>query len=297
MTHGKNATTGPASTPRFDNLLTGEHAGPACYVTVPPSVSPLSVVAHNIAISDACESFFKTQTTAIMKSSSPAVPSPLSDASNTMTESPTQRSTGRKSKAAVNGDAVMPKATKKSMRIAASVKGSSGRSKVVTRRGASTIPFEVDPRLTKESPEGDGDGEATRLVCKQIKLTSNAGLVSTSSLGRRVADRVEPQGGGCAVVGPQATLFTTQDVTAPVAVRVVRHVEVRMQARPAADITCSCFVCWWAEDRARLRGESLVVEGLFVARSSSIPHSHAFATYLWHVMGTGARGMLCAAGP
>ena len=166
----------------------------------------------------------------------------------------------------------------------------------MTRRGAPTIPFEVDPRLPKESSGGDGDGGAMRLGCKQFKLTSDPGLLSTSSLGRRVADRVEPQGGGCAVVGPQATLFTTQDVTAPVAVRVVRHVEVRMQARPEADITCSCFVCWWAEDRARSCGKSLVVEGFFVARSSSLPHSHAFATYLWHVTGTGARSMLCAAG-
>ena len=105
-----------------------------------------------------------------MKPSSPAVPSPLSDASNTVTESPTQRSTGRKSKAAVNSDAAIPKASKRSMRKTVSAKGSV-RIKAVTRRAASTIPFEDDPRLAKESPESDGDGKASRLVRKRVAFT------------------------------------------------------------------------------------------------------------------------------
>ena len=296
MANGKNVTTGPASTPWFDNLLPGEHAGAACYVSESPSVSPPSVVEHNIAISNTCETFCKSPTTAIMKPSSPAVPSPLSDASNTVTESPTQRSTGRKSKAAVNSDAAIPKATKRSMRKTVSAKGP-GRVKVVTRGATSTIPFEEDPRLATESTESDGDGKASRLVRKRVELTSDAGLACTSSLGRRAADRVEPQGGGCAVVRPHATLFSVQDVAEPVVERVVQHVEVRTKTMPEPGLACSCFMCRCAEDRARSCGKSFAVECFFMTPSSSPPLPHAFVLYLWHGMRMSERGIaLQAAG-
>jgi len=95
MTHGKNVTTGPASTPRFDKLLTGEHAGPACYVTVPPSVSPPSDVEHNIAISDSCDTFSKTTTQAtLMSNKSPTTTSPRVDECITVEEVPARRAAG-----------------------------------------------------------------------------------------------------------------------------------------------------------------------------------------------------------
>ena len=93
MTHGKNTTSGPASTPRFDNVPP-EH-GVVSYVTEAPLVSPLSVVEHNIAINNGCEIFLRSTQT-MMKDNSNTVTSPLSDASNTTRDGSAHRSTGRK---------------------------------------------------------------------------------------------------------------------------------------------------------------------------------------------------------
>ena len=185
MTHGKNITSGPASTPRYDNV-TPEH-GVACYVTETPLVSPLFVVEHNIAISDAHENFLRS-TQAMMNNSHNTVTSPLSDASNTTKDGSDHRSTGRKSKSTGTAEAAPSKRPLRSTSRAAMAKGQV-KPRAATRKGASTVPLERDARIARA-----GEVASARVPVRQHvhgrsqSMAMLAGRASCSTFARRGMD-------------------------------------------------------------------------------------------------------------
>ena len=161
MTHGKNITSGPASTPRYDNL-TPEH-GVACYVTETPLVSPLSVVEHNIAISDTCETFSKTTTQAtLMSNKSPTTTSPRVDECITVEEVPARRAAGCASEHTAHAAGQVASVSHEHVSRVSNNKGIAR--SVVISEARVTIAFDEDARLDKRSMALNGDGRAPRHV-------------------------------------------------------------------------------------------------------------------------------------
>ena len=139
MANVTKATTGPASTPWFDNLLTGEHAGAACYVSESPSVSPPSVVEHNITVRDSCDTFCKPIT--LMNNQPPTTTSPCSDAGNTAEEAPARRPTGRKYKPTAHPAGQVAQVSQVHVYRVANNKGAAG--SAILRKARDSIAFDT----------------------------------------------------------------------------------------------------------------------------------------------------------